>query len=194
MEEGYLGLAFGDASAFQGTHKGWDVWPEAQSSKARILSRLPGKVIEVRDNGSVSGFTQCLQVRLANGVCLMIGHIKAGIARRWRVGDAFKVGTELCEVGTAADGKGVRHAHIEVFTDQVAALAYRHEFAKNPKDWRDDLNESGPVPRVEGFSGALAMGISEHIVRAGFSPVDIPCGPGEPLPENTAAFAEREQG
>lgn len=176
VEEGYLGLAFGDPSTFQGLHKGWDIWPESQSARARLFAPLPGKIIEVRDYGSVSGFTQALQVRYDNGIVQQSGHLKAGISKRWKVGMRFEAGQELAEIGTASDGKGIRHAHIEIFLDEGAALRYDHSRAKDPANYRDDFGETGPVPRVMGFASEVAAGADEEMLAAGLSLVDVPCG------------------
>jgi hypothetical protein len=187
VENGYLGLAFGDPSAYQGTHKGWDLWPETQGSRARIWAGLAGEVIEVRDHGSVSGFTQCLQVRFDNGFCAMIGHVKAGISSRWKAGDRFERYAELCEVGSASDGKGIRHAHIELFTDRTAALRYDHSKALDPAVYRSRIGDDGPILRVQGFSGRVGTaqagpltGADEVALAGGLGLVDMPCGKGEP--------------
>jgi len=184
VEDGFLGLAFGDASKFQGTHKGWDLWPKTQTARSRIFAtNLAGRVIEVRDHGSVSGFTQALQVRFDNGYVAQIGHVKAGISRRWRVGDRFEPWTELCEIGSASDGKGIRHAHIELFTDQAAALRYDHSKALDPAKHRDKIVDTGPVLRVQGFGDGFGPldGADETMLRDGLSLVDVPCYQSEPV-------------
>lgn len=169
-------MTFGDPSSFQGVHKGWDVWPKNQNARARLFAPLPGRIIEVRDHGSSSGFTQALQVRYDDGIVQQSGHLKAGISNRWKVGDRFEADAELAEVGSASDGKGIRHAHIEIFLDEDAALRYDHSKAKDPANYRDDFGETGPVLRVQGFASEVAADADQEMLAAGLGLVDIPCG------------------
>lgn len=182
VENGYLGLEFGDRSQYQGTHKGWDVWPATQRSRAQLILNTRAKVVEIRDFGSVRGFKQAIQLRFENGYVLQAGHLLAGISRRYKVGDWIEAGEPFAEVGTHDDGLGVRHAHLELFDDLGAALRYEHHRALDPMKYRHLIKDTGPVLRVAGFSeDALAdfvAGANESVVRGGLSLVDIPCGAG----------------